>query len=382
MTRILIFCDGTWNSPDLELTTSVVKLKDAVRNDADQKVMYIPGVGTGGRWSTFLGKWANKIGGGAFGWGLNRNIKVAYAALAQTYRQGDEIYIFGFSRGAYTARSLAGMLRKCGLPPRDAVSKRVVNKAFRIYRKRGTQNHPDSEKIWKQRRAISPNYATSTKDKRDRGDNSFILEIEYLGVWDTVGALGIPKNLLGTFAKHINKRHQFHDTDLTSMVKNARHAVALDERRKFYEPSLWSNLDSGANGGLNRGRTGAGRPFQQMWFIGDHRVLGGRSTARGLVAYPLAWIVNGAKKRGMTLKKNVAIPDAKADPSAQAPEMNNPKGFYKLAPNLLAWRDGPAKTADRHFSVDKRLASDPLYRPRSMAALRPDLWSRGSTRVT
>ena len=381
MRRILIFCDGTWNSPDIELTTSVVKLQKAVQNNADQKVIYIPGVGTGGRFSTFVGKWMNKVGGGAFGWGLNRNIKVAYGALAETYRQGDQIYIFGFSRGAYTARSLAGMIRKCGLPPRTGVTKRLVNKAFRLYRKRGTANRPDADKIWRQRRNISPNYATSQADRKKRGDNSHVLQIEYLGVWDTVGALGIPRNLLGPLARHVNRRHQFHDTELTSMVKSARHAVALDERRKFYEPALWGNLDSGTGGGLNRGRRGAGRPFQQMWFIGDHRVLGGRSEARGLVAYPMTWITNGAKKRGMRLKRNAAIPDATPSATARAPEMNNPKGFYKLSPNLLAWRDGPQKLSDRHFSVDQRIAADPLYRPVSMAMLKPELRQGRATRT-
>ncbi|WP_306115180.1 MULTISPECIES: DUF2235 domain-containing protein [unclassified Roseovarius] len=381
MKRILIFCDGTWNSPDDARVTNVVNLRNAVVEDENQTVIYIPGVGTGGRWTTFVGKWMNKIGGGAFGWGLNQNIKVAYAALAEQYNPGDKIMIFGFSRGAYTARSLVGMIRKCGLPAKNKVTKATVNKAFRIYRKRGTKHRPDADKIWPRRKRISP-YATSKTDQTKRGDNAFILHIEYLGIWDTVGALGIPSNLLGTFSRHVNSRHQFHDTHLTKMVKSARHAVALDERRKFYLPSLWENLDSGPGGGLNNGKTGAARRFQQMWFIGDHRVLGGRSTAGGLVSYPLQWIIDGATNYNMKLKSNVRLPKDTPNAMQAAPEMNNPKGFYKLQPGLLGWRTGPLQDADRHPSVDERLAADPLYRPRSMASLRPDLWPQSRSRIT
>ena len=379
--NILIFCDGTWNSASIELVTNVVNLRDAVVGTPGQAHLYVPGVGTGAWFVTALGKVVNKVGGGAFGWGLNRNIKFAYSELAKHYEHGDKIMIFGFSRGAYTARSLAGMIRKCGLPPRNKVDRRTVNRAFRLYRKRGENNAPDKRHIRRQRQAISPQYATSVLDQSKRNDGSKLLEIAYLGVWDTVGALGIPRNLLGPLSKHINRRHQFHDTDLTSLVKSARHAVALDERRKFYEPALWDNLDAGPTGGLNQGATGADRPYQQMWFIGDHRVLGGRSTARGLVSYGMSWIVEGAQNAGMVLKDGADIPDASPDPTQSAPEMNNPRGFYKLSRDLLAWRAGPLRAEDRHPSVDQRLDADPLYRPRSMAALRPDLW-QGNRRVT
>ncbi len=382
MKRILIFCDGTWNSPTDDKVTNVVSLRNAVVEDENQTVIYIPGVGTGGRWTTFVGKWMNKIGGGAFGWGLNRNIKVAYAALAEQYDYGDKIMVFGFSRGAYTARSLVGMVRKCGLPPKGAVTRGKVNTAFRLYRKRGTKYRPDADKVWPQRKRISPQYATSKTDQTKRGDNARILHIEYMGIWDTVGALGIPSNLLGTFSGIANTRHQFHDTHLTKMVKSARHAVALDERRTFYEPSLWENLDSGPGGGLNNRQTGDDRRFQQMWFVGDHRILGGRSEAGGLVSYPLQWIIDGAKNYDMELKSDATIPKDTPDAKQTAPEMNNPKGFYKLSPGLLDWRTGPTKDADRHPSIDERITADPLYRPRSMATLRPELWQRGGTRVT
>lgn len=185
-----------------------------------------------------------KIGGGAFGWGLNGNIKQAYAALCEQYEAGDEIFIFGFSRGAYTARSLAGMICKCGIIS-DPTPKKI-DEAFRLYRKPSVANHPDALHIMKKRRKLSPRFATSENDINWRSVTPWAndpaqmhkIEIAYLGVWDTVGSLGIPAPLLGPVANIWNSRYRFHDTLLTSMVKAARHAVALDERRVFYRPAL------------------------------------------------------------------------------------------------------------------------------------------------
>ena len=375
MKRILIFCDGTWNSPTIPQPTNVHALCKAAVESDDQMCLYFPGVGTGGRVSNFIGKWINKIGGGAFGWGLNRNIKVAYAALAETYDPGDQIMIFGFSRGAFTARSLAGMIRKCGLLDKETVTRRRVNKAFRLYRKRGSKNRPDTMHIWRQRQELSPTYATSQKDQEMRADGSQVIEITYLGIWETVGALGIPETLLGPLAKLVNTRYQFHDTDLSSMVKHARHALALDERRKFYKPAKWGNLDHiGTGPGLNQGNTGANRPYQQIWFIGSHPIVGGSSTVRPLVAYGLDWITKGAMHHGVTLNPSAVLPDATPNANVDAGEISDPGGIYNIAPKLLEWRDGPTKKSDRHASVDTRLDHDPQYRPRTMRALRPDLW--------
>jgi uncharacterized protein (DUF2235 family) len=113
MKRYAIFCDGTWNSAAAEHPTNVVKLAQSVDKTGatrtTQVVLYIQGVGTGGGGP--LTRWVDKVGGGAFGWGLTENIEEAYRALIFGYSPGDEIFIFGFSRGAYTARSLAGLIR-------------------------------------------------------------------------------------------------------------------------------------------------------------------------------------------------------------------------------------------------------------------------------
>ena len=124
--NIAIFCDGTWNKSDAPAPTNVVRLAQAVRNtqpkgqERAQVVIYVEGVGTG-RGAGKLAKFMDRNLGGMFGWGLLENIKEAYRAIIFNYEPGDQIFLFGFSRGAYTARSLAGLIRKAGILPRDKV---------------------------------------------------------------------------------------------------------------------------------------------------------------------------------------------------------------------------------------------------------------------
>lgn len=364
MKRIAIFCDGTWNSPTIPEPTSVFRLSESCVKNDDQVVIYLPGVGVG-KFGNFVKTWANKIGGGAFGWGLARNVKQAYAELCRAYEAGDEVYIFGFSRGAYTARSLAGMIRKCGLAPKDKIGITTLARAWNTYKKSGAKNRPDEFKIWSIRKKLSPDVATSQKDWEMRGGHGHIVNIAYLGVWDTVGALGIPEGLVGPLARLWNWRYKFHDTELSSLVKSARHAVAIDERRVFYEPSLWDNL-KGADG-LNKGDAGDTRPYQQLWFIGSHSIVGGSSETRPLVSFPLAWITQGATGVGLQVAEQPRIPDHAGDALVPTRELTEPSLVYKIAPGLMEWRDGPDDPADCHVSVAMRaqhLAGN--YRPDSI----------------
>lgn len=159
MTRIIILCDGTWNSPDIVMPTHLVELSRHLVNDPrqGQVVAYFAGVGTDRRFDGAVGRFLNKWGGGAFGWGLDDKVKQAYQFIAKAYRRGDEIQVFGFSRGAYTARSVVGMIRKCGLI--EDTSPEGVNRAFALYRKRGARNAPDAPHIREARRRMSPGFA-------------------------------------------------------------------------------------------------------------------------------------------------------------------------------------------------------------------------------
>ncbi|MEM6563465.1 MAG: DUF2235 domain-containing protein [Pseudomonadota bacterium] len=375
MAVIAIFCDGTWNTFDGPNRTHVARLAEACVKDDAQKVIYIEGVGTGTGTVSQIGRTLSKLGGGVFGWGLNRNIKLAYLELCRCYRPGDKIMVFGFSRGAYTARSLVGMIRKCGIL-RDP-NARNLRRAFRLYRTRGWRGMPDSHAVWEKRRRLSPNFATSAEDVIRRADHSFLVRITYLGVWDTVGALGIPKGVLGPLASVWNARYAFHDTRLTRLVEEARHAVALDEKRVLFEPSLWSNLDvDGDDPGLNRGDRTAERRYQQVWFAGNHSVVGGASAPQALANASLEWIWQAAKTSGLRLKTRDYLPVVPVDAAAPAPDIYDVNKAYAAVPWLLRWRHGPERSENLHPTARLRAALLPGYRPRTLKTVMAGLFAK------
>ncbi|MEO0665258.1 MAG: DUF2235 domain-containing protein, partial [Pseudomonadota bacterium] len=265
--------------------------------------------------------------------------------------------------------------RKCGIMERSKLAPYALKAAFRLYRKPGEENHPDAPHIMAERHRISPRFATSQEDldARESGDAELV-SISYLGVWDTVGALGIPVSIFGALAHVVNWRHRFHDTELSSLVKAARHAVAVDERRKLFEPALWSNLgphtkkDGTESLGLNQSTTGEDRPYQQLWFIGNHGIVGGSNKMTGLSAITRDWILEGARDRGLQLRHDAAfnLPDPE--------EPGNPgsaSGLYDVVPSMLAWRKGPEEEVDLHATVDERLDAVSDYRPQSLKTVRP-----------
>lgn len=376
MAHIAIFCDGTWSSAQNGARTHVLRLSSNCLRTEAQQVLYFDGVGTGTGMSSRLGHWVSRIGGGLFGWGLNRNIKMAYGELCKIYKPGDKIMIFGFSRGAYTARSLVGMIRKCGILrfPTDA----NVAHAFQLYRLRGPQNAPDAPHILAQRRKLSPGFATSQADVRARQDDSALVRISYLGVWDTVGALGIPESVFGALGRWWNKRYEFHDTKLSHLVEMARHAVALDERRVLFKPSQWENLEVQAGDpGLNGEDSGPNRPYQQKWFVGDHSVVGGSLENNVFSEATLSWIQSGAADGGLLIASDQS--EEAAPTNATRATHVDTRWVYKLVPWLLKWRAGPDSTENLDDGVRLHVAGDPTYRPGSLTRLMPGLLPRNQT---
>ncbi|ABG31403.1 DUF2235 domain-containing protein [Roseobacter denitrificans] len=375
MAVIAIFCDGTWSTLESGAQTHVARLAGDCAESKTQKIIYVPGVGTGTGMASALGRWLSKVGGGFFGWGLNRNIRIAYLALCKTYQPGDRIMIFGFSRGAYTARSLVGMIRKCGILSDPTPEN--LRSAFRLYRSRGARNAPDAPHVRAQRRRLSPDYATSAVDAIERADHSYLVRITYLGVWDTVGALGIPALFLGRLAAFWNQRHAFHDTSLTHLVEQARHALALDEKRALFAPALWDNLDaSDAGPGLNRGDQSEARRYQQVWFAGNHGIVGGSAAPQGLAAASLAWIFKAACAAGLEVKTGYQIPDTPIDAVVEAPDLYRVHWAYRLLPWLEAWRAGPCAATDLHPTVRLRAVLLTGYRPRSLRKVMPRLFRK------
>ena len=366
MKRIVVLCDGTWNSPDIADVTHLPELAVALDTSAGQVVKYFSGVGVNDdrRFESWLGRGVNRIFGGATGWGLGAKVKAAYTAIAEIYEEGDEIYLFGFSRGAFTARSVAGMIRKCGIV--DDTSPAGIKKAFRLYRRTGERNRPDTEHIQAARASMSTRFATSETDQRMRGTAVPLVRIAFVGVWDTVGARGIPTALFGFAADLWNKQYQFHDMELSSSVGAARHAVAADERRRFFEPTLWENIAI-LNGKADP--SGAVTPYEQRWFVGDHAVVGGSGGTDALSAFPLLWILDGAP--ALTWRAGMRPSLDGADHLLDTPRLSDPGGVYGIVQSLLDWRKDPKEVTDLHDSTRRRIDEQPAYRPFSLSRFFP-----------
>ena len=270
MKRIILCFDGTWNdwegSPDRgKLASNVVRFYESVLAEEIGPRRCAPGkspqVRTLKWYDAGVGAhWGEKVRG-AFGYGLSRNIMDAYHTVVRNYTPGDEIYSLGFSRGAYSARSLAGLIRKTGVvrtefasDPDPADNPRLED-AYKLYRRRDEDADADDVKAFRHEYS----YSESPPD------------ICVVGVWDTVGALGVPTDLLqsgplklvGSLVDHIKAdMYGFHDTRLSQYVKNAFHALAIDEHREAYAPTLWTDIEPGRN-------------VKQLWFAGCHCDIGG-----------------------------------------------------------------------------------------------------------
>lgn len=313
-TRLVVCCDGTWNTPDQKVDgaarpTNVTKLALSVA-DRDSTGMrqcayYHPGVGVG-RW--------DHLRGGAFGAGLSANVLDAYRFLVNNYEDGDELWFFGFSRGAYTARSVAGLVRNCGILRPENLDR--LDEAYALYRARSE----------------SPRGTASTLFRRAY---SYEPAIRFIGVWDTVGELGIPvprTPLLRWAARRINRRWAFHDTDLSSHVAGAFQALSIDEKRSVFAPTLWSQQEGVV-----------GQAMEQVWFAGVHCDVGGGYAESGLSDVTLLWMMNKARSFGLELTQppSGAVTSEGVSPTRSAEFTANPdplgplhesrKGIYRLA---------------------------------------------------
>lgn len=280
MKRLALFLDGTWNDPGDR--TNVSRLKDLADTDEpSQLVRYWEGVGN---------RWTERIRGGALGKGLSRNVRDSYQWLAETYEDGDQIFLFGFSRGAYTARTLAGMIARCGLLHPDATL--TVEDIFLRYR-RGKKATPLHQLEFSVRdgRPVA-------EDDEILLDNSRRVDIEFIGVWDTVGALGVP---FGRIRGLSRRTFGFHNTNPSTLYKSMYHAIAIDEHRKAFDATLWTGFEpKGAKEGFKLVKDG--QNIEQRWFVGDHGDVGGSGT---LAQIPLAWIQEMAAAHGLTFAQDI-----------------------------------------------------------------------------
>ena len=286
MKHLIICLDGTWSDADRpDPETNIVTLSRLIdprpEGGPAQRIYYDAGLGTGGG---FL----DRMAGGMFGKGLSSNVLAAYRFLSQFYAPGDYIYVFGFSRGAFTARSLCGFLSASGLLTADMCNPDNLEFAWDYYRTPPKLRYPaDSARL---RRITHPE-----------------ARIRFLGVFDTVGALGIPTLRLNRIGK---RALQFHDADVSSVVEHSCHALAIDEYRKEFEAAVWTEPRHNKHGIV-----------EQVWFPGSHANIGGGYDDRGLSDLALEW---------MLMRLNRHCPELKLRPAEAWPRPLSPNYKGKL----------------------------------------------------
>jgi uncharacterized protein (DUF2235 family) len=334
--NIVLCSDGTGNRGGKGHGTNVWRLYQAVdlqchRRDPqapEQITFYDDGVGT----ETYK---IFKTLGGAFGWGLSRNIRELYEFLAKTYQTGDRIYLFGFSRGAFTVRSLAGLICKCGL---------IDNKKY-----------ADSQALKKGVAAAFTAYRDARKQKNDKIAADFKKDhgrpdvtIEFIGVWDTVDAIGVPMDGLRYLLDKIF-RISFHNCDLHEDVKFGCHALAIDDERATFSPVMWNE----------KGRGGPNGTIEQVWFAGAHSNVGGGYPKQGMAQVALDWMMTRASSHDLVFESG-ALDRVRQDSNVHD-KLYDPRSglaaYYRYRPRNIAelWSadgEGPARI---HASVFQRI---------------------------
>lgn len=258
--NIVIFSDGTGQEGGKGPDSNIYQLFKMVENRSPRQVVfYDAGLGTG--WQ--------KISGMVGGAGISRNIKQCYRFIFENYEMGDRIFLFGFSRGAATVRSLSGFMHYFGILPKSRPE--LIDKAYQIYR-------------------------ISDAEKRQQRATAFVethnplmtARIRFLGCFDTVAALGLSwksvdvlLNLLPGF------RHSFHNFKLSPSVENAYQALAIDDERKTFHPILWDSEKLSY------------QKVKQVWFCGMHTDVGGGYSERQLSDISLHWMMTKAKRYGL-----------------------------------------------------------------------------------
>lgn len=314
MAKNIVICfDGTGNEFGKN-NTNVVDTVAAVTRDQDQKPYYDTGVGTFNPLGVSLGAVSKKLGimmGQAFGYGVKQNVREAYEFIMENYEPDDKVFIFGFSRGAYTARVLAGLLCKCGLLLKG--SKNLIPSIMKM------------------------NFGNTSHEVIEGFKDSFCHHCapHFVGVWDTVASVG-----------HFHPTRGFKDGTLHPNVKYGFHAVAIDEQRKKFPVNLWDESNIPED-----------QTIEQVWFAGVHSDVGGWYDERGLSNIALRWMLENAQDCGLRLKDEW---DKGLVCNPNAPIHNSRSGFWKVwGPVTRPIPEG----ATVHESVEIRKAALEEYNP-------------------
>ena len=354
--NIVICSDGTGNSANKDRGTNVFKLFEALDlkghladpPQIEQIAFYDDGVGT----ESFK---PVRIMGGAFGWGLSGHVRELYAALVRSYNPGDRIYLFGFSRGAFTARTLGGFITSCGILDgrkckTDAALRKAVENAYNVYRSGYMTgfNRRIRRTVWRVPAHESPSAprfkAQLARFREEHAPHEG--KIEFIGVWDTVDAVGLPFDHLAGFINYFIYPFKFGDRSFSLQVKRGCHAIAIDDERHTFHPMMWNETAE------TRAR------ISQVWFAGVHSNVGGGYPKQGMSLVSLDWMMDQAEKAG--LKFN--LPDrvyVRNHANVNGKLYNSRAGyavFYRYKPRDIATFCSSAGTIPKiHDSVLERI---------------------------
>ena len=335
MANIVVCADGTWNRPEEDLekdhATNVLKIARAISPKAKELTQHV-------FYDWGLGSYHSAISAGVTGRGIHKNILDAYRYIVQNYAKGDKIYLFGFSRGAYTVRALCGLINNCGIIKRPDA--KLIEKAWKIYKSSSSKYHPEGK--------------SSQQFRKDHCHES--RGVHFVGVWDTVGALGIPFSLMGLF----DSKDEFYDTKMGANVSIARHALAIDEKREDFEPTVW--------------RARKGVDLKQVWFAGVHSDIGGSygpdKKKGGCVSdIALSWMMDEALGAGLKLEPHIKAGLSDLKVANKASLHNSRKHVFRFKKPLHRKLGVTDEAISLHPSVKLRYLSDDKYRPPRLRAL-------------
>jgi uncharacterized protein (DUF2235 family) len=352
--NIVICSDGTGNSTIKGRGTNVFKLFEAIDVNGHrthpewprQLAFYDDGVGTENL------KWL-RVFAGATGYGLSRNVKQLYRELCRVYQPGDAIYLFGFSRGAFTVRTLSGLINDCGMvDPADCATEDQyrgrVRAAYKAYRRKFRAL---AARVVVGQRGMRAMEFKARYARKDADGQAVVPAIRLLGVWDTVDAVGLPFALADVWNKVI-WQYKFETTRICEVVERGVHALALDDGRAEFDPVIFNEDDP-----LTRSRV------EQVWFSGAHSNVGGGYPQQGMSLVTLDWMMAHAESLGLRF-----VPHSRDDYRTQhsfADKLYDPRSgfgvFYRWKP-----RDVDALCAKRgigcpkiHVSVIERIVQAP-----------------------
>jgi uncharacterized protein (DUF2235 family) len=403
MKRIVVCMDGTWQSLNQDDLTNIGIISRSIAHketradgsQVEQIVFYTLGVGSSlsalSDQSLLSGLQTslNRTIGGAFGEGLEDLILDTYLRIAFNYEAGDEIYIFGFSRGAFAARRLSGFINAAGI-----VSRRYIHMAregFRIYYSRPPRSAADSKKQEYEERASEFRRVYGKGERNADGtrrQTDDVPPITYLGVFDTVAQRGWAQVLASFTPWPEPKSRRFQNYRVSPNVQWARHAVAIDENRLGFPITLWDGIEDD-NARLGR------KAYQQRWFVGTHGDIGGGNQSM-LSALALKWIAEGARDAGLrfygTYGEDRSPLDQRLREAGLSWDSNitRPKLPRALSPMNYAWNarkiwngNGRPSLEDAEATFDESVfrrasASQLKYRPKPLRPYKHALeeWAR------